>query len=129
MLIAGVIAGLVNASGLLVKPGSKLESFKKFIDTITVPFGMACVVLAFVNIFSFFWITPYPLITWLVVMINAAIILKDFLTERLNIQQGPLLTVMDTLVKYKTAAGMTLLVICVIKVIMLVSPLFEAILL
>ena len=128
LLIAGCLAAFFNAASLLVKPGTKLEAFKVFLDTITVPFGIACGVIALANAFNF-WIVHYPLISWLVLLANAVIILRDFLVEKLRIPEGPGLKILDTLVRYRAVAGMVLLVICIIRIITLVSPFFDAILL
>jgi hypothetical protein len=55
--------------------------------------------------------------------------LKDFLIEKLNIAEGPLTAVLEFLAKYRIVAGMVLFCICIIQIILLLTPIFHTILL
>jgi len=128
LIISGLLAAFMNASPFLVKPGSRLENLKNSLETLTVPVGITCGVIALANAFNF-WALHYPLLTWIAALVNSVILLKDFLIERLNIAEGPLMAILEFLFKYRVVAGISLICICIIHVILLLTPLFYSILL
>lgn len=128
LIIAGFLVAFINSSPVLVKSGSRLESLKNSLDSLAVPIGLTCGIIAIANAFNF-WTLHYHLLTWLAVLINSIILTRDFLLGRLNIAEGPLTSILEFFVKYRIIFGFTLLVFCVIHIISLLSPFFDSILL
>jgi hypothetical protein len=127
LIFTGLVVAFMNAAEILVKPGSKLELLLSFFRSIQVPVGITSGLVAVANAFNI-WSGDYPLLTWIIVLVNSIIILNDFLIMRLSIPEGsPVMNALLFLTHFRKYFGMTALVLVVIKIIIILAPLFSSI--
>ena len=127
LIVAGLCVGLINGAERLAREGSKLELLVRFLNSIKVPVGIAALVISLLNAFNIH-VYDYPFLTWLIVFINAIILLDEFLIEKLRIVEGPALTALEFLKKNDFYFGLTALVIMIIKTVYLLAPMWAVIL-
>lgn len=121
LLVAGFCVGFLNAADRLAGGGSRLEPLVHLLENFRVPVGLSALVISFLNAINV-WANDYAFLSWLFVMVNSIVVLKEYLTAKIGIAEGPFLSALEFLETRSDLVGIACLVVLLLKLILLLAP-------
>jgi len=126
LIICGYCVTLVISAGTIVREESRFNHLVLFFQSFRIPVAIIAAVVALLA--AVVWSPDYPLLTWLIVLLNSFIAVADDVVQRFNIPEGPFRNILEFLTirkKYFAIAG---LVILTVKSIYLLAPVLKLVL-
>ena len=127
LIICGYCVTLVLCAGTVVRENSRFHHLVLFFQSIRIPVAIVAALVALVSA-VIVWTEDYPLLTWIIVLVNSVIAVTDVMIERFNIPEGPFRNILEFLASHKAYFAIAGLIILTVKAIYLLAPVLKLVL-
>ena len=124
LILCGYCVTIAISAGTVIREQSRFHHLVLFFQSIRIPLAIVSAAVAILSA-ALVWTEDYPLLTWIVVLLNSIIAIADVMIERFNIPEGPFRIVLEFLTvnqKYFAIAGF---IVLTAKSVYLLAPVLK----
>jgi hypothetical protein len=127
LILCGFAVTLAISAGTVVREQSRFHHLVLFFQSIRVPLAIVSALVALVSA-VLVWTADYPLLTWIVVLLNSVIAVADVAVDRFNVPEGPLRNVLEFLTSNSRYFAIAGFVVLTAKSVYLLAPVLKLVL-